>query len=173
MLQWKKCGSARFVPRTIHRNLPTPQNSCTLIKVPLYSHSLFTLQRFALVFGPLGNNLISCHGSPRNSHMKWNLSLPKKGSSFPSVFLTQNHGAPKAPRSSAFCVLANSLSFHSLDSAAATISSTSLTLNRLRLVSSVCRTSEMVMLAHGGVQSSFISSCQACSKTAWGYVAFI
>ena len=39
-------------------------------------------------------------GTPKNSHMKCHLSLPKNGSSLPSAFLTQNHGHPNAPFSS-------------------------------------------------------------------------
>jgi hypothetical protein len=62
---------------------------------------------------PFGKTSISRHGSFRNSHIKWHLSLPKNGSSLPSPFLTHIHGAPNAPSSSTFFILAVKLSFHS------------------------------------------------------------
>src|SRR5580692_3804696 len=61
----------------------------------------------------------------RQEENKTHRSLPKNGSSLPSAFLTQNHGAPKAPFSNARFVLSFNFCLHSGVFAACTMLFTS------------------------------------------------
>lgn len=81
----------------------------------------------------------SLHFKPKYLHIYANRSLPKNGSVCPSLFVTRNHGAPYAPLSSAFCVVAASLSFHSLVSDASTALETSSALRPSALFSTLVR----------------------------------